>query len=263
MQFGQLKRREFVSLLGGATAWPIAGRAQQPDRMRRIAVLMGSAGTALDRGYVAMLSTRLEELGWKDGRNIRTDLRWWTGGPEQMQPIITDMLASSPDVAVVFTNLALAVLKPLVGNVPVVFVGVGDPVGSGFVASLPRPGGNITGFASHEASMGGKWLEVLKETAPRLTRILAIVHPETPVHRAFWRSIQDAAPRLGVQVMSGEVHDGAEIEGAILSFAEKENSGVVALPHALTQVHRDLIVALALRHRLPTIYATAGSVQAG
>src|SRR5262249_50389967 len=157
----------------------------------------------------------LEQLGWTEGRNARVEVRWWTGGPEQMRPVIAELIAFSPDVIMVFSNLALAVLKPMAGSVPIVFVGGGDPGGSGFVTSLARPGGNITGFSGHDASFGGKWLEVMKETVPRLTRVLGIYHPETPIHRAFWQSMKDAAPRLKVEAMPGGIHDATEIESAI------------------------------------------------
>jgi len=166
-------------------------------------------------------------------------------------------------VIMVFSNLALEVLKPMAGRVPVVFVGVGDPVGDGFIASLPRPGGNITGFAGNDGPMGGKWLEVLKETAPHLTRVLTILHPETPVHQAFWHSVKDAAPRLGVEVTPGGVRDAAEIERVVSSFAVMENGGIVVLPHAVTWANENLFIALGLRHRLPAVYATEGSVTAG
>jgi putative ABC transport system substrate-binding protein len=231
--------------------------------VRKIGVLMGAAPSVLGDTYLAAFSKRLEELGWINGRNARIDVRWWTGGPEQMRPIVAEMLAASPDVIMVFSNLALAVLKPIAGNVPVVFVGVGDPVGDGFVASLAHPGANITGFAGTEAPMAGKWLEVLKETAPGLTRAMAIVHLETPAHQAMWNAIRDAAPRLGVEVTAVGVHDAAEIEQATASFASKENGGIIVLPHAVTWANGDLIIALALRHRMPAIYATEGSVTSG
>ena len=190
-------------------------------------------------------------------------MRWWTGGPEQMRTVVAELLAFSPDVIMVFSNLALAVLKPMAGKVPVVFVGVGDPVGDGFVASLAHPGGNITGFSGYENTMGGKWLEVLKETAPHLTRVMTIFHPETPIHQAFWRSVEAAAPRLGVEVTPGGVHDAAEIERAISSFAMKQNGGIIVPPHAITWANDNLIITLALRHRLPAIFSTDGSVTAG
>src|SRR5439155_7524015 len=140
-----------------------------------------------------------DELGWAKGRNISTDVRWWSGEAEQMRAVVAELVAASPDVVMAFSNLALALLKPMAGRVPVVFVGVGDPIGDGFVASLARPGGNITGFAGTDGPIGSKWLEVLKETAPHLTRVMIIMHSETPIHQAFWRSAAAAAPRIGVE----------------------------------------------------------------
>ena len=239
-----MKRREFIALLGGvAVSWPLAAQAQSGG-VRKIGVLMGAAPSVLGDTYLAAFSKRLEELGWVNGRNARTDVRWWTGGPDAMRPIVAEMLAASPDVIMVFSNLALAVLKPMAGNVPLVFVGVGDPVGDGFVASLAHPGANITGFAGTGAPMAGKWLEVLKETAPGLTRAMAIVHLETPAHQAMWNAIRDAAPRLGVEVTAVGVHDAAEIERATASFASQENGGIIVLPHAVTWANGDLIIAL-------------------
>jgi len=202
-------------------------------------------------------------LGWKKDRNTRTDVRWWTGGPEQMRSVVAELLAFQPDVIMVFSNLALALLKPMAGNVPIVFVGVGDPIGDGFVTNLAHPGGNITGFAANDAPMGAKWLEVLKETAPHLTRVMTIFYPETPIHQAMWHSIEAAAPRLSVEVTSGGVHDAAAIENAISTFATKENGGIVVLPHAITWANEALIIALCQRYSLPSIYATDGAVKAG
>jgi putative ABC transport system substrate-binding protein len=217
----------------------------------------------LGETYLDAFVSRLDELGWKKGRNTSTEVRWWTGGPEQMRTAVAELIAFSPDVIMVFSNLALAVLKPMAGKVPIVFVGVGDPVGDGFVASLAHPGGNITGFAGNDAPMGGKWLELLKETAPHITRALTIFHPETPIHRAFLRSIEDAATRLGIEVTPGGVHDAAEIESVVSLFAMRENGGIVVLPHAVTWANNELLVALELRHRLPAVYATEESVMAG
>jgi putative tryptophan/tyrosine transport system substrate-binding protein len=260
-----MRRREFIQLFGGATAvWPLSAHAQQGERMRRIGVLVGSAeGEPGVQTFIAAFFARLEELGWKRDRNILVNIRWWNGGPEQMKPVVAEMITSSPEVMMVSTNLALAVAKPLVSNIPIVFVTVGDPIGSGFVANLAHPGGNITGFASYDGPMGAKWLEVLKQTVPHLTRIMTILHPETPVHKAFWRSIEDAAPRFGVEATPGPVHDAAEIESAVSSFAGKENSGLIVLPHALTQANQSLLTSLPLQLRLPAIYATAGSVKGG
>ena len=256
-----IHRREFI-VGGAAAAWPVVARAQQGGT-RKIGVLMGAAPSMFGEIYLAAFSKRLEELGWINDRSARIEVRWWTGGPEQMRPVVADLLASSPDVIMVFSNLALSVLKPIAGKVPVVFVGVGDPVGDGFVASLAHPGANITGFAGTDAPMAGKWLEVLKETAPHLTRAMAIVHLETPAHQAMWNAVRDAAARLAVEVTAAGVHNATEIESATAAFATKENGGIIVLPHAVTWANGDLIIALALRHRIPAIYATEGSVTAG
>jgi putative ABC transport system substrate-binding protein len=248
--------------LGGAVAWPLAARAQAGG-IRRVVVLMGAAETAWSRGWLASFLRRLDELGWREGRNLVTQVQWWNDQPEQMRAWVAELVARTPDVAMAFSNPALAILKPLAGNMPIVFVGVGDPVGSRFVASLARPGGNITGFASHATTMGGEWLEVLKEAAPDVTRALAIMHVETEVHQAFWQSIQDAAPRLGIETSAGSVQNAAEIDGAITSFAQKPNAGLIALPHALTIFNAPMMVALARRYRIPSIYAQAEAVAIG
>jgi putative ABC transport system substrate-binding protein len=265
MQFGQLKRRDFITLLGGgaAAAWPLAARAQKHEPVRRVILLMGAAETAWSRRWLAAFLHRLDELGWRDSRNLITQVQWWNDQPEQMRVWAAELIAGSPDVAVTFTNLALAVLKPIAGSVPIVFVGVGDPVGGGFVESLARPGGNITGFASHESSIAGKWLEVLKETAPHVSRALAIMHPETLSQQAMWRSIEEAAPRLGIETTAGAVHNAAELERVIASFAQKPDGGLVVLPHALTVFNASLIISLAQRYRMPDVHAFAEAVAVG
>jgi putative ABC transport system substrate-binding protein len=224
---------------------------------------MGAAETALSRRWLATFLHRLDDLGWREGRNLVTQVQWWNDQPEQMRTWAAELIARSPDVALTYTNLALAVLKPIAGSVPIVFVGVGDPVGGGFVSSLARPGGNITGFASHEPSMGGKWLEVLKETAPHITRVLAIMHPETLSHQGMWQSIEEAAPRLAIEAKTGHVHNAAEIERVVTSFAQKPDGGLIVLPHALTVFNASLIIALAHRYRMPDVYALAEVVAVG
>jgi len=264
MQFDQLKRREFITLLGGAAAaWSSAARAQQREGMRRVGVLMGATETAWSRGWLAAFFRRLDELGWRESRNLVTQVQWWNDQPQQIRVWAAELIARSPDVAVTFTNLALQVLKPIAGGVPIVFTGVGDPVGSGFVANLAHPGGNITGFASHESSLGGKWLEVLKEIAPQITRVLAIVELENASSQAQWRSVEDAAQRLAVEATAGNVRNAAEIEGVITSFAQKPNGGLVVLPHALSVLNASAIIALAHRYRMPDVYWLAEAVAAG
>jgi putative ABC transport system substrate-binding protein len=258
-----MKRREFITLLGGAAAWPLTARAQQPGPVRRIVVLMGAAETAWSRGWLAAFFRRLDELGWRESRNVVTQVQWWNDQPEQMRTWAAELIAQSPDVAVTYTNLALEVLKPIAGDVPIVFVGVGDPVGSGFIASLARPGGNITGFASHEASMGGKWLEVLKETAPHITRVLALMHPETLSHQGMWQSIEEAAPRLAIETTAGRVHNTADIERVIRSFGQKSDCGLIVLPHALTVFNASTIINLARQYRMPDVHALAEAAAVG
>ena len=258
-----MKRREFISLLGGAAAWPLAAQAQQAGQFRRIAVFMGTATTELGKTYLAVFLQRLEQLGWSNGRNAAIETRWWTGTVDEMRPVVAELLAFSPDVIMAFSNPAVALLKQTAGKTPIVFVGVGDPIGDGFVPSLAHPGGNITGFAGTDGPIGGKWLEVLKETAPHVSRVMMLMHPETPIHQAFWRSFDAAAPRFGVEVIKGGVHNAAEIERAIASLATFENAGLIVNPHAITWANEDLIIALTLQHRIPSHFATAASVKAG
>ncbi len=257
-----MRRRDFLVVLGSAAAaWPLAARAQQVAGVRRIAVLMG---VPKRQSWIAALSSlfhRLGELGWREGRNLVTQVQWYQ--PGRMRVRAAELMARSPDVAVTFTNFALEVLKPIAGNVPIVFCGAGDPVGSGFVASLARPGGNITGFNTHELSMGGKWLEILKETAPHITRALVIMRPENPAHQSMWQWVEKAARRLGIEVTAGGVHNTAEIERVIASFAQKPNGGLVVIPGALAASNAQVIIALAKRYRMPSIHASAEIAAAG
>ncbi len=259
-----MRRREFITFLGGAAVlWTLTARAQQQERTRRVVVLMGSAETASTRVWLTAFVHRLEELGWREHSNLFTQVQWWNDRPEQMREWAAELIAGSPDAAVAFTNPALEVIKPIAGKVPIVFVGIGDPVGSGYVSSLAHPGGSITGFESHQPSMGGKWLEVLKETAPRITRVLAIVAAEIPASQAQWRSVEETASRLAIEATAGNVHNVAEIEQLITSFAEKPNGGLVVLPHALSIFNASAIIALAHRYLMPDVYALAEFAAAG
>jgi putative ABC transport system substrate-binding protein len=259
-----MRRREFITLLGGAAAaWPHVTFAQAQDGVRHIGVLMGTDANAGSTAYVAAFRRRLQDLGWIEGHKARIDVRWWNGDPKQLARVAEELLGSRPDIVVPFTNLALAVVKPMLANTPTVFVGVGDPVGSGFVASLARPGGNITGFISNEPAMGGKWLEILKETAPGIKRVLTLYHPETPIHQEWWQQIDAAAPRIGVEAVAGGVHDADEIERAISAFAATPDGGVISLPHATTNVHHALIISLERRFRLPSVHGPAEHAREG
>jgi putative ABC transport system substrate-binding protein len=257
-----MRRRDFLFVAGNAAvAWPLAVRAQQVGDVRRVAVLMGVAELPSWIAATASLFHRLGELGWREDDNLVTQVRW--SQPRLMKVQAAELIAGSPDVVVVFTNFALRVLKPIAGKVPIVFVGVGDPVGSGFVASLAHPGGNITGFASHDLSLGGKWLEILKQFAPHITRALVLMHTETPAHQGMWQSVKKAAAQLGIEVTAGWAHNTADIERAIASFAQKPNGGLVVLPSALAGANVPMIIALAQRYRMPDVFSVAENVAIG
>ena len=259
-----MRRREFFRVLGGAAiAWPLAARAQQGERVRRIAVLQGTAATGQSpAGYAAFLR-RLGELGWTDGRNVRIELRWANSDPGLMRSYGMELVNHSPDVFLVQSNPALAVLRPLAGNTPIVFVNVADPVGSGFVASIARPGGNITGFTNFEPSMGGKWLQTLKQIAPDVNHAAALFHPETPANVAFWREAETAAPKVGIKLVPAGIHDAGEVERAIAAVAAQTNGSLNVYPHSVTEVHLRLIVELAAKYRLPTVYPFRYHAEAG
>jgi putative ABC transport system substrate-binding protein len=260
-----MRRREFITLLGGAAAatWPLGARAQQPERVRRIAVLNGTAPTGQNlAAYVAFLR-RLGELGWTDGRNVRIEVRWANSDPVLMRSYGTELAGHSPDVFLVQSNPALAALRPLAGNTPIVFVHVADPVGSGFVASLARPGSNITGFTNFEPSMGSKWLQTLKQVAPDVSHAAALFHPETPAHLAFWREAEAAAPQVDINMVATGVHDAAEVERAITAVAAQPNGGLVVYPHTVTEVHLRLIIELVGKYRLPAVYPFRYHAEAG
>jgi putative ABC transport system substrate-binding protein len=259
-----MRRREFIALVGGGAAvWPLAAHAQQSGTVRRVVVLMGAAETVSSRGWLNSFSNRLQELGWHEGGNLFTRVQWWNDRPEQMRLWAAELIAGSPDIAVTFTNLALEVMKPIAGGVPVVFIGVGDPVGSGFISSFAHPGGNATGFASHDPSLGSKWLEVLKEIAPNVSRVLVIMEPGSIPNQGMFHAIQEVAFRLGVEATARGVHNAAEIEDIIKPFAQQPNGGLVILLNAITVFNRSTIISLARQYRLPDIYALADSVAAG
>ena len=246
-----MQRREFLKLLGGTSAaWPTVARAQRPERVRRLAVLNGTAPTGQSPAANAAFLRRLAELGWNDGRNVRIEERWANSDLELMRSYGTELASHSPDVFLVQSNPALAALRPLAGNTPIVFVQVADPVGSGFVASLARPGGNITGFTNFEPSMGSKWLEMLKQVAPDVDHAAAILHRETPAHAAFWHEAELASPKMQVNLVAAGVHDADEIERAVIAVAAQPNGGLDVYPHTVTEVH------------LRTHYRTRGQVPA-
>ncbi|HYV69228.1 MAG TPA: ABC transporter substrate-binding protein [Pseudolabrys sp.] len=252
-----MSRREFISLLGAAAAtWPLESSAQQSDRVRRIGVLM--AATMDDPEYqarVAAFHQGLQELGWNDGRNVAIDTRWATTNPDDIRKNAAGLAALTPDVILAGTGTAtVAPLLQATRTVPIVFALVIDPVGAGFIDSLARPGSNATGFTVFEYGMSGKWLELLKQLAPNLTRAAVLRDPTIASGIGQFAAVQAVAPSLGMDLSSVDVRDAAEIERAITTFARSSNGGLIVTASALATSHRDLIIALADRLRLPAVY---------
>jgi putative tryptophan/tyrosine transport system substrate-binding protein len=239
---------------------PRTADAQTVLGRRRIAAWVSDSHT--QRSNLAVFLTRLSELGWQQGRNLEVAVRQWNGDVTAMRAQADALLAWQPDVILAQSNLALAILLPKIGLVPTVFVAVADPVGSRFINSLAHPGGNITGFTNFEPTMGGKWLEVLKETVPGLSRVLVLMSAETPVHQEIWENLSASAPAQHVEAIAAHIHNAPEIEHAIDDFA-KGGGGVIALPHALTATHGGLIIRLAIANRMPSLFAFATYVTAG
>jgi putative ABC transport system substrate-binding protein len=250
-----MRRRAFIGLVGGAAAWPLAARAQQPDRMRRIGVLM--AGTADDpdwKARIAAFQQSLQQLGWSDRRNVHIDTRWATTKPDDIRKHAAELVALAPDVILAGTGTAtVAPLLQATRTVPIVFAVVIDPVGAGFVDSLARPGGNATGFTIFEYGMSGKWLELLKQIAP-LKRAAVLRDPTIASGIGQFAAVQAVAPALGVELSPVDVRDASEIERAVTAFARSGNGGLIVTASALATRHRDLIIELAARHRLPAVY---------
>jgi putative ABC transport system substrate-binding protein len=254
-----MRRRQFIARLCGAAAsslWPLAGRAQQADGARRIAVLMAMAATDAEaKRRVRALQEGLRALGWDEGRNIRIDYRWAPGDAAELQAKAAETVAAAPDLIVANSTPVLAALKKEGGSRPIVFTLVTDPVGDGFVASLARPGGNATGFSTVEFSIGGKWLETLRQVAPSVRRVGVLFNPKTaPFAPLFLRPIEAAAATLAIEAVALPAQDGAAIERVITAFARAANAGLIALPDLSMTNERDLIIALAASHRLPAIY---------
>jgi len=248
-----MRRRQFITLLGGgAAAWPLAARAQQPERMRRIGLLMGTLQTDPEmKRRLETLVQKLLEFGWVEGRNVRIDYRF-SADVDRMGVYAAEIVDLRPDVIVVHSNPFLAALRQVNRTIPSVFIQVADPVGSGFVDDLAHPGGNITGFSNFEAEIGGKWLEILKEVLPNVTRALVLLHSQTAANVAFLRAAETASTSLGITVTNASVQDAAEITSAFETFAAP-NSGLLIMPHIVTVSNRVLIGALAIQHRMPTV----------
>jgi ABC-type uncharacterized transport system substrate-binding protein len=252
-----MRRREFITMLGGAAAtWPLAARAQQSVRMRRVGVLMGfPEGDPQAQANVAALRQGLRDLGWIEGRNVLIDDRWAGGDPDKARTFAKELIGLKPDVIVPSTNQVTRIVQQETRTIPIVFAFVGDPVGSGFVASLARPGKNLTGFANFENSIGGKWLELFKEVVPQAGRVGFVFSPDAAPNVGFFHAAEAAAPALMIKLLGLSVRDAADIEDDITAFAAEPNGGLVVAPHAVTLGNRKLIIDLAARHRLPAVYS--------
>ena len=260
-----IKRREFIALIGGAgVAWPLAAGAQQGERVRRIAVLM--PGAADDPEYQARMTAFLQglaQLGWLDGRNARIDIRWTAGDADRIRKYAAELVALAPDVILAPASAVTGPLLQATRTIPIVFTTVADPVGAGFVESLARPGGNATGFALHEYTLSGKWLELLKEIAPGVTRAAVLRDPTVGSGTGQYASIQAVAQSLGVELRPMDVRDPGEIERAIVAFAQVPNGGLINAGAPSAGIHRNLVITLAARHRLPAVYALPYIARAG
>ena len=250
-----MRRRDFITLLGSAAAvWPVATRAQQSERMRRIGVLMNiSADDPEGQSRIVAFVQGLQQSGWTDGRNIRIDTRWAAGDADRFHRYAEELLALAPDVILASATPSVQALQQATRTVPIVFANVGDPVGMGFVESLARPGGNTTGFTPLEFGFGAKWLELLKEIAPRLTRVAVL--RDLTIGPAQLSAIQAVAPSFGVELSPVGVRDAGEIERTIAAFAQSSNAGMIVTASTSAVIHRHLIAMLAARHRLPAVYS--------
>ena len=250
-----MKRREFISLLcGAATTWPLAARAQQPAQMRRVGVLE-SAGIETDQqAGVAVFKEVLRQLGWIDGRNVRVEVRWASADPARARKDAEELVALQPDIIVVTGTLGLQALLQTTRSVPIVFNSITDPVGSGFIDNLARPGGNATGFILFDYALTAKWVELLKEIAPTVTRVAVLRDPELTAGVGQFAVIQYVAPSVGMEVSAISMRDARGIEQDIAKFASAPNGGLILTGSALSVVYRDLVVELAAKHKLPAVY---------
>ena len=258
-----MKRRAFIAALGGAAAWPIVARAQQPERMRRIGVLMNQvANDPVGQTRLATFVQGLQQAGWVDGRNARIDTRWGAGDADYLRKYAAELVALGPDVILATTSLAVMPLQQLSRTVPIVFASVIDPVGSGLIKSLSRPGGNATGFMQFEYSLSGKWLQLLKEIAPGVTRAAVLRDPTVAAGIGQFAAIQAVGP-IGIELSAIDLRDADEIERAVATFARDTNGGLIVTVSQFGMNHPDVVTDLAVRHKLPAVYPFRYFVSAG
>jgi ABC-type uncharacterized transport system substrate-binding protein len=258
-----MRRREFITLFGGAAVWPLAARAQQPERMRRLGVLLNlAADDPTGQTRLLAFAQALAQAGWTDGRNVRIDIRWGAGDPERIRKYAAELVALAPDVIVAGTSTTVAALQQITRTIPIVFVQVIDPVGTGLVTGLARPGGNTTGFTVFEYGLSPKWLALLKEIAPRVTRAAVFRDPSVAAQIGLLGGIQSVAPSLRMELSLIDNRDAGEMERAVDAFARAPNGGQIVLGGFIF-LYRELIITLAARHRLPTVYTDRAFVTAG
>ena len=262
-----MRRREFIALAASASAaWPLAAHPQQRDHKRRIGVLMGLAESDGEaQSDIAGLRAGLEELGWNQGRNIAIDLRWGAGDSNRMREFAAELVDLHPDLLIAHTTGPTIALREATDTIPIIFIQISDPIGSGFITSLANPGGNLTGFSNYELSMGGKWLQLLEEIAPGVTRVGLLFNPQTApyVPRYYLSSFETAARQYQVALVTLSVQSPADIQNAIDGLAQRAGAGLAVMPDSFGLVHRDLIVGLAIEHQLPMISPYRSYVQSG
>jgi putative ABC transport system substrate-binding protein len=259
-----MNRREFIAALGGAAAWPLAARAQQGGRVRRIGVLMaGDENDPVWKTPLSAFTQALANFGWTDSNKVRTDLQWHGDDPNRISGVAQELVGLQPDVIVTNATPAAVALQRETRTIPIVFSAVGDPVASGIVARLNRPSGNITRFATLEASMGGKWLELLSEIAPGLKRTAIMFNPDTSLALLYLPSLETAARSLKVEPITAPVHSNAEIETAIIALGREPGGGLVVLPEAFTSTHRVPIISAAARYNVPAVYSLSEAARDG
>jgi putative tryptophan/tyrosine transport system substrate-binding protein len=259
-----MRRREFITVLGGAATWPLAAQAQQSERVRRIGVLVGTAADdAIGQARIAAFLQGLGQLDWMVGRNVRMDVRWAAADADHTRGYAAELVALAPDVILASSGSVVGPLRRLTRTIPIVFTETSDPVGAGFVESLASPGGNVTGFLTFEYGLSGKWLELLKQIAPPVTRVAVLRDAAIPSGTGQWGAIQSVAPSFGVELRAIDVHDAGEIERAVAAFARTPNSGMILTASAFSLRYRNLIITLADRHKLPAVYFQRGFVADG